>query len=96
MSSRRRCRRAVVLTCSMSTGRFSDGDVVKFRMGERVELATAREKVLNMRVVVMTGWRLGIWRLLSASCRHSGTQASSIRVAKIRLQPLYKHRSRML
>jgi len=39
-----------VLTCSMSTGRLSEGDVVKLRMGKRVELATAREKVLNMRV----------------------------------------------
>ena len=89
MSSRRRCRRAVVLTCSMSTGRFSECDVVKVRMGRRVELATAREKVLNMRVgVVMTGLRLGICWLVSASCRHSGTQASSLRVAKDKVTTL--------
>jgi hypothetical protein len=63
----------------MSTGRLSGDDVVKVRMGERVEFATAREKVLNMGVV-MTGWRLGIYWLMSASCRHSGIRASSLRV----------------
>ena len=68
-----------MLTCSMSTGRLKDGDVVNVRMGERVEFATAREKVLNMGVV-MTGWRLGICWLMSASCRHSGIRASSLRV----------------
>jgi hypothetical protein len=67
------------LTCSMSTGRLSGDDVVKVRMGERVEFATAREKDLNMRKG-MTGWRLGICWVMSASCRHSGIRASSLRV----------------
>jgi hypothetical protein len=65
-----------VLTCSISTGRFSDGDVVKLRMGERVELATAREKVLNMRVV-MTEARYMMAAV--GSCRHMGTRSFKLK-----------------
>jgi hypothetical protein len=65
-----------VLTCSMSIGRLSDGDVVKVRMGKRVELATARGKVLNMRVV-MTEARYMMAAV--GSCRHMGTRSFKLK-----------------
>lgn len=37
------------MTCSISADVLSSGDVVNFRTGTRVELATARESVLSMR-----------------------------------------------
>ena len=64
------------MTCSISTGRLKDGDVVNFRMGERVELANAREKVLNMRVV-MTEARYMMAAV--GSCRHMGTRSFKLK-----------------
>jgi hypothetical protein len=70
-----------VLTCSISTGRFSDGDVVKLRMGERVDLAAAREKVLNIDESGGDGGSVydGCCRLMQAY-GYLGTQASNLRV----------------